>query len=420
MAQLAKAMDLMVAGGGTLPQPDANLVTLTASGTMIGYQGCAGSNTLRILDVGGKFQDPLDGKFYTYSTNANGTRYQIAGLLENSDNPSLAFISDIGVPTAFAGAYDARIPLSKGMNLGILVGTGANLNQPVQELGTASVDIVNTTSTYGLVFTGKDAVSGTGTALFSNISTRNPDVATSKNMAAFDSSLVGYWDMETLSGTLLKDMSGKGNNGTCYNSGSIVSCGTGGSGPQFTNGAFNTTGRAMNFDGVDDWIDVGTGSSLNVTGNQMTVFVIVSPIVEGTGSYDIIGRHSGQSDAQGTMVITSNRLTSYQSTLSATGAAVWNGIGITNHNLPVTGKYVFAFTYDGSKGTVSDLTNGKQESVNFTGNLVSRTGRTLIGKYVSLTNAMLEMYKGSIDEVRIYNRALTPGELQGLYTSFTK
>lgn len=36
-----------------------------------------------------------------------------------------------------------------------------------------------------------------------------------KNMSLkdIDSGLVGYWDMETLSGTLLKDLSGNGNNG---------------------------------------------------------------------------------------------------------------------------------------------------------------------------------------------------------------
>jgi hypothetical protein len=34
--------------------------------------------------------------------------------------------------------------------------------------------------------------------------------------------------METLSGTLLKDFSKQGNDGVCYNSGTVVNCGGGG------------------------------------------------------------------------------------------------------------------------------------------------------------------------------------------------
>jgi len=40
--------------------------------------------------------------------------------------------------------------------------------------------------------------------------------------------LVGYWDMETLTGNLLKDWSKYENNGACYNGASIVNCGLAG------------------------------------------------------------------------------------------------------------------------------------------------------------------------------------------------
>jgi hypothetical protein len=54
---------------------------------------------------------------------------------------------------------------------------------------------------------------------------------------------------------LLKDLSGYGNDGTCYNSGTVVSCGGGSGGPQIVSGN-GTSGKAMSFDGVDDSVNM--------------------------------------------------------------------------------------------------------------------------------------------------------------------
>jgi hypothetical protein len=123
--------------------------------------------------------------------------------------------------------------------LGILLGnSGSSLNQPVQEKYDASsftgMDLVKTTtlSGYAMVFSKNDttasiATSGTGAytgSLFTFAYNKRDDLLSNKALAGNDPSLVGYWDMETLSGTLLKDLSGRGNDGTCYNSGTVVSC----------------------------------------------------------------------------------------------------------------------------------------------------------------------------------------------------
>jgi len=50
-----------------------------------------------------------------------------------------------------------------------------------------------------------------------------------KELASLDDTLVAYWDMETLTGNLLKDWSKYENHGTCYNGASIVNCGITGS-----------------------------------------------------------------------------------------------------------------------------------------------------------------------------------------------
>jgi hypothetical protein len=61
------------------------------------------------------------------------------------------------------------------------------------------------------VFSKNNTVNGSGMSLITAFTTFHPD---GKNLSKYDSNLVGYWDMETLNGTLLKDLSGKGNNGT--------------------------------------------------------------------------------------------------------------------------------------------------------------------------------------------------------------
>jgi hypothetical protein len=48
----------------------------------------------------------------------------------------------------------------------------------------------------------------------------------SMSLGSLDSSLVGYWDMETLTGGLLKDLSGNGNDGVF--SGTVLPTSTGG------------------------------------------------------------------------------------------------------------------------------------------------------------------------------------------------
>lgn len=113
ITSLSKAAEFLISAGTSLPQPDGPSVTISASGTTIGYQGYASSNVLRVLNFGGKGLDGLDSRYYTYGTNAAGTKYQILGLLENSDNPGLAMDFDPLSETAYAASYDTRSMLTK-------------------------------------------------------------------------------------------------------------------------------------------------------------------------------------------------------------------------------------------------------------------------------------------------------------------
>jgi hypothetical protein len=78
---------------GSVPVPDMNVITLTASGSPIGYQGYVGSNVLSIIKTS-EARDPLDKKYYTYVTNAGYTKYQVLGLTENSNTFAFDNIRD--------------------------------------------------------------------------------------------------------------------------------------------------------------------------------------------------------------------------------------------------------------------------------------------------------------------------------------
>ncbi len=68
--------------------------------------------------------------------------------------------------------------------------------------------------------------------------------------------VLGHWKFDDGSGLTAKDSSGKGNNGKLIN------------GPTWVTGQI---GKALKFDGVDDYVDVPNSASLNPTTGKATV-----------------------------------------------------------------------------------------------------------------------------------------------------
>ncbi len=145
-------------------------ITITASGAPIGYQGFAKDQVAGIAKLSaGATKDPLDPSIYTtYSTNALQTKMQLMAFLEDGSKVT-GYNSVVGEAfAAGAASYASRGPTTKGDTLGILIGTGVNMNQPVQELLTTTftgVDVVNTSTGYTAVFSKNDSVSGSGNTL---------------------------------------------------------------------------------------------------------------------------------------------------------------------------------------------------------------------------------------------------------------
>jgi hypothetical protein len=103
-----------------------------------------------------------------------------------------------------------------------------------------------------------------------------------------------------------------------------------------------------------------------------------------------------------------------------------DGGGVTTSNFPL-GSWshvaaVFNGTGTGNSGRMQILVNGNSQALTFGGYIVptstsAATGTVFrIGAYLDSTNSTAFQWNGQLDDIRIYNRALSPSEIQLLYT----
>lgn len=220
-----------------------------------------------------------------------------------------------------------------------------------------------------------------------------------------DNGKVAHWPFDESTGTTVSDLVGV-SPGTAVNSPTWVPTG-------------GQVGGAMDFDGADDRVDVGSDATLDNL-SAMTIVAWIKPDTLGEGPS--LGRIIGKTSSAGTTTAggwtlnldTTNRLTfdvDYNTTDFRQRAAnnsitlnqwqqvavTWTGSATaTNAKLYVNGvETSYATTTNGTGGRVDD----SAQSISI-GNPPGRTDRTFDGK---------------IDNVRIYNRALSAAEIATLY-----
>ncbi len=214
--------------------------------------------------------------------------------------------------------------------------------------------------------------------------------------------LVGYWSFGEGSGSVAYDVTENNNDGTLNNFVFDSSSG-------WTSGnAAANTGGALKFDGVDDSVDAGDGASVDITGTNISIGLWVKVISFTTtpGDYDslVSKMNSGASSWQYSILI------NYDGTIYSTFA----DLSIPTTNLWAaslnTWQYI-VLTYDGS--WLKAYKDGvKIIDVARTGSLTSSNRDLVIG------NALAGGSRGAnavIDDVRIYNHALSADEIRYLY-----
>jgi len=204
--------------------------------------------------------------------------------------------------------------------------------------------------------------------------------------------LVGYWRFDEETGSTAKDSSPYGNHGTIYGATRVR----------------GIIGKALSFDGVDDYVEVANSESLNPT-NEITLMAWVNA-------------RSTQNTEYPKIVAKANAyvlhiLDTFPSVIVLNIYSGGNLRQTKIENALSADEWVhIVATYDGRYGRIyknGELVATKDfETIGIIDSTANDVG---IGAYPGGSTP----FNGTIDEVRIYNRALSPGEIKIIY-AFTK
>ena len=208
--------------------------------------------------------------------------------------------------------------------------------------------------------------------------------------SAADPNLVSWWKFNETSGTVASDSAGS-NNGQLVN------------GPVWTTGH---NGGALSFDGYNDYVQVANNASLNIT-NAITVSAWINRDVMGVRG-DVVSKIT-PSYPYGAFQL-------YVGAANEVGFALdidgfWNGA--VGGAIDAGNWHQLTGTYDGTQ--IALYIDGKLVVSEIDPGTIGVDNQNL---YIGRATPGFEtgyFFDGSIDDVRIYNRALSSGEVQQLY-----
>lgn len=203
--------------------------------------------------------------------------------------------------------------------------------------------------------------------------------------------LTGYWKLDENTGTTAADASGNGNTGTLTN------------GPTWTTGRI---GSGVNFSASNQHITVPSSSAFNVE-TTVTYAAWIKLSSTATGGQIVRKAVPGVEDKH----------LNFNNSTDKAQFFVYPAMGsglVTASTLAVGTWYHVTGTYDGATARI--YLNGKLEnSVAATGNIADSSGDLVIGNDTTYNGP--NPFPGTIDEVRIYNRAFTATEVASLYNT---
>lgn len=222
--------------------------------------------------------------------------------------------------------------------------------------------------------------------------------------------LVAYYPFSGNAG----DSSGNGNHGIVY-------------GPMLTADRFGNANKAFYFDGINDYIEVLDDSTLDFTNKySISVWINIPDYSSSLGEPDAGGwadksrailnkpRNKGWADGYALKIEMNYDTLVYS---IASNLTCCNNISVNSNSKPQINTWVnYTTTYDGS--LFKFYVNGKlvnSKTVQFV-HPNSSTSLFLGKSFHTVDLNWYEWYKGKIDDVRLYNRALSESEITYLAT----
>jgi hypothetical protein len=208
-------------------------------------------------------------------------------------------------------------------------------------------------------------------------------------------SLVGCWKFDEGTGTVAADSSGNGNNGALEN------------GPAWTNGIY---GKALRFDGTAAFVNVPDSSSLHFSNVTVEAWIYLPIGANYSNPGKIVSKAASNGGTNLDLGIWND--SDYVDFGVGTDGGANAPIITSNRTIPRDAWTFVAGTYDGSLMKIY-INSILDTAYSFTGGMDTNDGRPLtIGKNSFYPWSNEFWLNATIDEVRVYNTALSPQEIQ--------
>jgi hypothetical protein len=218
--------------------------------------------------------------------------------------------------------------------------------------------------------------------------------------------LVGHWAFDESNGSFAMDSSGYNRNGTLYNM-------------DDSDWVTGISGTALDFDGINDHVQIAHNAGLNINTNSWSTSFWMKSATASQGTQIVSKRASAAPYAQ------------YSIGLSAGNSYTWTpgsrvtflfreatGIekgGYTTSDIDFSEWTHVCVVLNRTAGTVYVYVNGVPMAVTLDHNGTMPAISNSEPLYIGGVPGVLNHYQGQIDDVRIYNTALSGPEVSGLY-----
>jgi Concanavalin A-like lectin/glucanases superfamily len=215
--------------------------------------------------------------------------------------------------------------------------------------------------------------------------------------------LVGHWSFDEGNGNVVYDYSGNDNDGTIY-------------GAKWVDGI---SGKALEFDGRDDYVEVPDDDSLDIT-TGITIDVWIKPGTQ-IDHANIVDKCHTSTDNTGWVLEYTGNILGHTTT---DRVYFWSGNGSSyshsnTKDMPITTTFLndnswhnVVGTYDGTTARI--YVDGVEEdsSTSISGDIKITSHNLNIGRWGYIPS---RYFNGTIDEVYIFNRAIDESEVGQLY-----